>query len=305
MVKGFGGFSGNHDQSRIPINRHTGDITMPTVFEFIDYRKYLCDVYAERKEKNRNFSHRYIAQKVGLKSSGHFAQILQGKVNMSPALSARFVDFLGLNEREADYFEHMVYYGQAKSHSEKKRHFEKLISMRGMKPRILDAGQYEYYSKWYYSAIRELLGQYRFNGDYRALSRRIVPNITPKEAGEAIELLEKLELIERRADGSYERLDRIISTGYAAEALAINNLQIEMMELAKESIDRFPKGKRNLSTLTIGVSGREYERIVEELRGFRRRVLEIAGGADVPDRLYQMNFQVFPLTELPNDDTNA
>ena len=45
---------------------------MKSVFEYSDYRKFLLDYYSEKKAANRNFSHRFIANRVGFKSGGHF-----------------------------------------------------------------------------------------------------------------------------------------------------------------------------------------------------------------------------------------
>jgi uncharacterized protein (TIGR02147 family) len=55
---------------------------------------------------------------------------------------------------------------------------------------------YHYYRNWYNSIIRALLRIYEFNGDeYSALAKKIFPNITPKQAQEAVELLTDLKLI--------------------------------------------------------------------------------------------------------------
>ena len=71
------------------------------------------------------------------------------------------------------------------------------------------------------------------------------------------------------------------------------------MDLAKYAMDHLPSGTRNFSTLTMSVSGPTYEAMLEELRAFRRRLLEMAQESDNVDRVYQMNFHVFPLTALP------
>jgi uncharacterized protein (TIGR02147 family) len=71
------------------------------------------------------------------------------------------------------------------------------------------------------------------------------------------------------------------------------------MDLAKYAMDNLPSGTRNFSTLTMSVSGSTYEAMLEELRGFRRRLLEMAQNSDDVDRVYQMNFHVFPITALP------
>ncbi|MBD3314495.1 MAG: TIGR02147 family protein [Chitinivibrionales bacterium] len=270
---------------------------MPTIYDYTDYRAFLQDYYLEHKERNPHFSHRYIAQKLGLKSTGHFAQIVRGRVNISTALIPRFIEFLKFNRKEGDYFENLVLFEQAKNHGEKRRYYEKLLALKGIRPKVLDPRQYEFYSKWYYTAVLEVIALTPFHGDFRKLARAVTPRISTTEARETVALLERMRLIRRDADGTYRKVESTISSGYGAHSVALNNFQIEMMRLAQEAIDRFPREERSLSTVTVGVSACEYKEVIEELRAFRRRVLDIAKGADSAERIYQLNIQVFPLSE--------
>lgn len=55
----------------------------PSLFSYTEYRKYLKDMYAYRKELDRKFSHRFIAIYVGATSSGWFAGIINNKINLT------------------------------------------------------------------------------------------------------------------------------------------------------------------------------------------------------------------------------
>jgi uncharacterized protein (TIGR02147 family) len=271
---------------------------MTDIFTYLDYRKYLKDYYDEKKAENPHFSYRYIAGKVGFKSAGLFTKILQGKRNISMKLTLRFIEAFKLRKKEADYFELLVQFNQARTASEKNHFFEKLLGIKKSKIAIVDADKYEFYDKWYYTAIREILSFYRFNDDYRELSRMVMPSISPSEAKRAIELLMNLGFVSKRENGTYERIEPVISTGYDARSIAIHKLVLGTMDLARESIDRFPKEQRNLSSLTLSISLDSFQQIQEELRGFRRRLMEIANHDENPDRVYQINFQVFPVSRI-------
>jgi uncharacterized protein (TIGR02147 family) len=269
---------------------------MKTIFEYNDYRKFLKDYYDEKKLENSHFSYRYLSQKVGFKSPGHFTLIIQGKANISINLIERFADFVKFNKKERAFFQELVLFNQARKHEDKKRHFERMISYQESTARILDEDQYEFYSEWYYTAIREILNFLQFDGDYVKLAKMVEPQISPQEARKAVKLLEKLGLIEKIQNESYKLTDRVISTGYQAQAVAINNHIINSLRLAERALDNFPREQRNLSTVSINVSEEGYKRIVEELRAFRRRMLEIAGADEHANRAYQFNFQFFPLS---------
>jgi uncharacterized protein (TIGR02147 family) len=52
-----------------------------------------------------------------------------------------------------------------------------------------------------------------------------------------------------------------------------------------------------MSTLTFSVSAEGYKTIAERLAMFRREVLEIARADKNRDRIYHMNFNMFPLSK--------
>jgi uncharacterized protein (TIGR02147 family) len=270
---------------------------MQSVFEYSDYRKFLFDFYREKKASQKGFSHRYIAEKVGFKSGGHFSQILSGTANISITFIERLADFCDLNKREYLYFQNMVLFNQAKNLADKKRHFEKMMSFKESRVRTVSAQEYEFYDKWYYTAIRELLSFYPFSDNYEELSRMLVPAIPAVEARRAIELLGRLKLISRDEAGRWRPTDALISTGYDAQSVCINNFVFNSLELAKCAIDSFDRKERNFSWVSLSASPRGYQAIVEELRQSRRRIMEIVKNDERPDRAYLFNFQVFPISK--------
>jgi uncharacterized protein (TIGR02147 family) len=79
--------------------------------------------------------------------------------------------------------------------------------------------------------------------------------------------------------------------------VAINNFQLATLDLAKGSVDRFSKEERDISTLTLSFSEDLYKTIHERLKSFRREILEsVKNDGGQVDRVYQVNFQIFPLS---------
>lgn len=274
---------------------------MVDLFAYTDYRKYLRDYYEAKRALQREFTHRHITQALGFKSSGTFAQILQGKTNMAPDTVARFVRFLELKPAEADYFELLVLFAQSKGHAEKKRHFEKILAYPKTKLKQVDATQFAYYEKWYYSVIRELLAFHPFKDDYRELGRMLEPPVSTAEAQKAIRLLEELGLIRKNADGAYEKTDPVITSGYDTRSLAVNQFILETLDLAKVALDKLPRDDRSLSALTLSLPEDGYALVEEKVRNFRRELLELARNCPDPKRVIQVNFQIFPVTRKPEE----
>lgn len=272
---------------------------MVNVFEYTDYRKFLKDAYDQRRKANANFSYRFIASRVGFASPGFFTNVLKGKKDISLKLAHKFAELFKLGRKEKDYFEALVLFNKATSTSEKKEYLDRLLALRGSSVKKLGAEQYEYFEKWHYTAVREAMALHPFRGDYRALAALISPSITVAEAKKAVEVLERLGLVKPGPDGVYERTDAVVSAGDEISKVLLNAYQLQAMDLAKHALEHLPSGTRNFSTLTLSVSGNTYLAMVEELRAFRRRLLEMAKNSPDPDRIYQMNFHVFPLTSLP------
>ncbi len=275
------------------------------IFDYSDYRKYLRDYYQDQKARDRNFTVRHIAEKVGFKSASFFCQLMNGRSNMSTDFINKFCSFLNLDKKESAYFESLVNYNQAKNHIQKKKLFENIISFKQSKMRTIDADLYEFYDKWYYNAIRELLFFYPFSGDYHELAKMLNPAISPADARTAIALLEKWGLVRKDENGRYFRSDnQSITTGMAAESFYINNFQHAVLDLAKGALDRFPRGERSLSTLTMSLSSEAYQKVESEIHMFRQRLLSIAEQDINEERVYQMNIQVFPVTNPLQGNNN-
>jgi uncharacterized protein (TIGR02147 family) len=269
---------------------------MIDVYEYIDYRKLLKDLYEDRKKEFSFFSYRYIAQKVGFSSAGFFINVVQRKRNISSEFIFKFAQVFKLKRAETEYFELLVFFDQAKNHDQKKYYFEKILASKKSKIKVTDAQQYEFYSKWYYTAVREVLNFYKFEGDFAELAKRVSPAITPAEAKKAVSLLEDMGFIRKSERGYYQLVDDVITTGYEAKSLAINNFLISTTELARQAIDRYPREKRSMSTLTFSCSAEGYAQIEERLKRFRREVLEIVRSDKDIDRVYHINFHVFPMS---------
>jgi uncharacterized protein (TIGR02147 family) len=269
------------------------------IFGYIDYRQFLRDAYAERRAENSKFSYRFIAGKVGFASPGFFANVLSGKKDISLKLVLKFAELFHLGRKEREYFENLVLFNKATGASEKKEYLERLLAMRGPRVKSVEAHQWEYFEKWHHTAVRELIALRPFRGDFRALAGMVNPPITVQEAKKSIELLERLGLIRKGMDGVYQRTDAAITAGDAISKALLSNYQVQAMDLAKYAMDNLPSETRNFSTLTLSVSKSTYDAMLEELRGFRRKLLEMAQNSDDVDRVYQMNFHVFPITSLP------
>jgi uncharacterized protein (TIGR02147 family) len=269
---------------------------MKSIFDYSDYRAYLADFYQENKAQNPGFSYRFMAQHVGFKSAGHFTKIIQGKANISVSLALRFAEFFKFNKKQTEYFQSLVLYNQAKNHQDKRRYFEKMLTFKNAKIITVNGSQYEFFEKWYYTVVRETLAVVPIKDNFAELAARIVPAITEKEAKKAIDVLERLGFVVRDNDGYYRQANPLLMADRDTASLAVDNFILSNIDLARQSIDRFPKKERKLAATTLTISKTTYDKIVNELFEFRRHILTLAEQDQHPERTYQFNFQVFPVS---------
>jgi uncharacterized protein (TIGR02147 family) len=270
---------------------------MKSVFEYFDYRDFLKDFYEEKKSERSFFSYRLFGAKIGMDAS-YLAKVIIKNRHISNSSIGKIVSYCGLNEREAKYFETAVYFVKAKSHRESKLLFEKLLSLKNVSASALLEHQYEFYQKWYHSAIRSILEFYDFRGDYKALAEQLSPKIPAREAKNSIRLLEKLRLIKKDEAGRYRMTDTAITTGPQWHSLAIQAFQEETIRLSLESLSRHIKKHRDVSTVTMNVSEQNFQEIKERIGEFRSTIIKYVNEQSSPDRVVQLNIQLFPLSTI-------
>ncbi len=270
---------------------------MKDLFEYTDYRQYLKDFYADKKENTAYFSFRYFSNKAGFGSPSFLKFIMDGERNLSSDGVEKFVVALGLSQRRAAYFRLLVRFNQEKEEKAKNKYFRDLIALTpGALPKNVDKSQYEFYSQWYYSGIRELVTLPGFKEDPAWIATALHPNIKPKEARNALELLLTLGFLKRNKSGKLIQADPVITTGREVSGLSIRNFHRQMISLAGESIESVAPSKREVSGMTLCLSEKMIQEIKDRVSAFQDDLLESVSKDETPsEHIYQLNFQFFPI----------
>lgn len=267
------------------------------LFAYVDYRAYLRDHYLARKAIDRKYSHRYIMDKVGASSPSWFNDLIKGRINLTGAFLYRLAKLLELRPNEEAYFESLVFYGQAGSLEEKNHYLEKIFSSKGMKLDLLTKEKFEFYGSWFHAVIRELLSFDDFRGDYAALARRLNPAIKKEQASRSVDLLLALDMIRKEAGGRFRPTSANVIKDSRFKSLHLANYLKSFMELGMQALDRFDKGNRDVSAMTMSLSPEGFDLVREELKMTRQRLVAIAEKEKNPRQVYQLNLQFFPTTQ--------
>lgn len=278
---------------------------MPKIFNYQDYRQFLADYYEEKKNVTETFSYQNFSRKAGFSSKSFLFNVIKGKKTLSRASVVKLSVAIGLSKTESAYFENLVYFNQAKTFSERNFYFEKLneihpVSTEASLARNLRKDQYEFYSQWYHVVIRSLLDMYPKLSDPLTISKMVYPKISVKEVQKSIDLLFRLGLVEKNKNGGYSLNSKIISSGKDLHSLAAQQFHLTCMEFASEALKKLPSDKRNVTGLTLGISKSTYDKICGEIQSFQERILSLAERDANSDSVYQLNFQLFPVSQKVN-----
>jgi uncharacterized protein (TIGR02147 family) len=162
---------------------------------------------------------------------------------------------------------------------------------------FLDSQQYEFFSNWYNPVVREMMVHLGMGDDPEAISRKIVPFVSPAKIRKAIALLKKLDLVYQSSDGAWHASDKTISSEYQIQSVALKNYHLGMLDRAKESLDYHTSEEREFQGITISASKAIMQRMKERIRSFTDELLIMAASEnEQAEEVYQFNIQVFPFT---------
>jgi uncharacterized protein (TIGR02147 family) len=270
----------------------------PDVLHYSNYRTYLADYYEFRKSESPVFSHRYFARKAGLASPNYLKLVMDGQRNLTKKSLVKFAAALGLKGLRADFFENLVFFNQAKATSERNVFYGNILRTRAKAGlRKLDEAQFQLYSHWRHIAVRELAALKGFRNDAGWVANRLGQAVTEKEAEESLDLLRRLGLLKKTANG-FAQSDVNITTSDEVRSLLVKNYHHQMIGMAAAALDNLPAAQRDVSSITIPIRTRDFAKLKEQIQLMRKELLNLAAETGAGEDVVQVNIQIFPLTVL-------
>ncbi len=272
---------------------------MKPVTEYMDYRGYIRDYYAERKAVG--FSWNAFAASAGLSSPVFLQYVCEGKKNLSETTAPQVAAAMGLVGYEVEFFGLLVAYGNAKDEPAKNLVLERMSAFaQTYKVRVTGADEYEFFKSWKNSVIREIAPALP-GATHKQLSIASRRRIPTAEVGEILDFLLQSGYLELDENGCYHQVNRSLKMSgekTSVQKTVARDLQRQMAELALDALENEPAEKRNMTGLTLGITRDKYAQIVQELAECRRRIVAIAASDDSTEEVYRLNMQLFPLTDI-------
>jgi len=273
---------------------------MRSIFEYLDYRDLLKDAFEERKAQSPLYGYRMMAEALGQDTSNIF-RILQKDAHLPARCQSRAIEYLGLTNRSAEYFLLLIAYARERSPQARHEILEKALALRDVESRQLADKEIEFFHDWWVAPVRALLEVVGGRAQSSALAKRLRPEVSEIEVEKALELLLELGLVKKASSGRLVLSEAHLNANGKEKAEAVRNYQKQVLALASESIERFPKEQRDVSTLTLAIDEAAFKELREMMREFRQQVQKRVEETPHPDRVMQLSMAFFPLAPPPGD----
>jgi len=270
--------------------------TLPSVFQFEDYRAFLLAHYEARKAIKRQFSYRFMAGRLDV-DPGQLVWILKGKLHLPARSISAAIKLCHLEGRDAAYFEELSRLIRARSAGEKSRCRERLAALRGVDTHPLEASQASFYERFHHSVLRALapLGKHASPSQLGACC---IPPLDAEQAEHSLKLLSTLGLV-HSGRGGWSLPKTHITTGTAIDPSILREFHAQAIGCAMTALKDQPPANRDISTLTVALSASDLGTVRSWLSDMRRQIQKLAEDTQIPDRVIQFNAQFFPLASRP------
>ncbi len=286
-------------------------VEVPQLSDYTDFRQFLKDVYAHRRAHEstgvRSYSYSAFSAAADIKSPNYLKLIIEGRRNLSDDMIARFARALRLQKSEYEEFEALVHYGQATEPIERNQYLKSLADIRAR--RAFASGElspqaWEKVPSWMGWVLYAMTDQKNVSFDPDELYRLMRAKTSPEDVrGEMKRLVANGDLKLDVCDSgltSYSKARDLIDTPQELPVEMIRKLQAELIYLGIESLFRDSPKEREFGAMTIAMTQAEFEQVRFELRQTRKRIqkdLKMNREAAKGERVYQLNIQLFPVTD--------
>lgn len=264
------------------------------IFQFTNFRKYLDEYQAARVLTDPGFTRAGACVLLGLpRTRSYYNDIVKGK-KLSSRMIPKFVEVLGLNKKEARYFETLVNLDQAKTATERNAFFEELLKQHPDSHRILNEDAYEYYNHWYNSVLFTALEVVDVSDDLEPIQKLIFPKVSVGTLKRSLELLERLGFVRKNEKGFWKSCRESVSSGAYNNNDLVRQYQLQCFELSKQALLANNDNPSDMGTFTFSVSDDAFKAIAKEIQGMKARVRKIiAQDRKKATGVHQLNIHLF------------
>ncbi|MCB9694349.1 MAG: TIGR02147 family protein [Alphaproteobacteria bacterium] len=227
--------------------------------------------------------------------------VIRGERNITENTLPGFCRAIGLRAEARSHFALLVELDRAETHQERDAVFERIRHAGHFRAaNALEAAAFDYLADWTLPAVRELAGAPGFRHAPSWVARHLRPQVTPTVARDTLEKLVQLGMLVPTDDGGATQQDVSIVTPHEVAGLAVFRYHHGMLARASEALETVDAADRHYGAVTVRVPTALIPSLKAEVAAFQERVLALCDSAPAdggPQRVVQLNLQLFPLSE--------
>lgn len=218
----------------------------------------------------------------------------------SPELAESLLKSWNMSLKESEYFRLMIQLERKRKQGDDLSEIlERMARLSGKPASSVQVLDFSIIRDWYYVVIRQMVEMPSFQEDPQWISKTLNRKITPTQAQQALEKLERLEVLERNPQtGRLQPTARYAESTHDIPSSAIRAHQCAMIQRALEALEERPVDERLFNTLTLNIDRARLPQFRQMLLDFMRS-MNTEFSATSSDSVCQLNLQFFEHTQSP------
>lgn len=282
-------------------------LTMPDISDYMNYRQFLKDFYQFKrrlsKDDLRPYSYGTFSAAANIRSPNYLKMIIEGKRNLSLDMVGKFGKALGLTKIQIEEFKLLVQFTQSSDPGERNLFLKKLSEHRvtgQLKAGEIDRKAWEKVPNWVAWIIYAMIDQEGVRFDVKTLKELLRGKAGENEIEQALDILKSSgEVSVDAVTGELKKARNLTDNADEVPVALVRKLQAQLMYLGLESLYQDSPTEREFGTLTLSLTQPEFEELKFKLRQMRKSMHKdnsIARMNSKGDRVYQLNIQLFPVS---------
>ncbi|WP_374034313.1 TIGR02147 family protein [Bdellovibrio bacteriovorus] len=293
-----------------------GSLVPPVLSDYMNYRQFLADFYLFKRKASkgslRAYTYAVFSAAANIKSPNYLKMIIEGKRNLSDDMIGKFGKALGFMKDQTEEFRLLVQFTQAMDPAERNMYLKKLSEHRvagKLKSGEIDRKTWEKVPNWVAWIIYAMIDQDGVSFDTATLKTLLRGKASEDEIDNALStLITSGDLRRDEVTGELKKARSLTDSPEEIPVALVRKLQSQLMYLGLESLYQDQPTEREFGTLTLSLTKSEFEEIKFKLRQMRKALHKdnsIARMKDKGERVYQLNIQLFPVTNAVESAVKA
>lgn len=271
---------------------------MLSVYNFEDPVTFLSSYITDRQDKDSDFSLKSFARDIGLSSPNLIIDILKRRKPMKDKVAQSLVNYLRIDGTERMYFEAIVAKKQTDI-EEKMLMYDLLIEeLRPNKEKkfmAIYSNEIDIFSHWIYTAILAISELPNFDFSIINIRRKLKEEFPEEKIEKAICDLFCAGLLTTDKNQVVTAKFSRTTTKHGEATGSANKYYSMVCDLAKKSFD-LPIDERETNSFSFAIDDKNLP-LAKELIWKCRNGLSKLSEKGEPNRVYQANLMIFPLTD--------